>query len=363
MSMFEKLSKRGAAKPAESSKSNIQRFFGVVQSYDVASTPKSVTVQVQGTEEVRKVHLDMSEKTIASLNLKEGLKRPDIDAYANRGKSKTEIGGTLLFEGAAPEADGSWKARWISSAVYAPNTGAAVTYPEARVGALIESTNGKPYRTVDVLAPEGAKRIANRVELDAALRDAVATHGNAFIRAANVETGKTKVITLSGGDTESPLDTRMLRVTSKDGYQEWAAALEHISDKDVVEVVPMKRIMFGGDTASKGSLDDKFTQTGPQGARYSKGFTEIMVITQARDDGSEFVTGAIPLNYKPEFSHAGKSFDPASATPVQHHDTDVATDAGERPSDAELEGLDLADYLAQQSDDFAPSAPQNGPRM
>lgn len=360
MSMFDKMAKRAAV---TESKPQIQRFFGVVQAYDTASTPKSVTVLVQGTNEVRKVHLDTSEKTIASLNLKEGFTRPDVDAFEKRGKSKTDIGGTLLIEGALPEADGSWKARWISSAVYSPNSGNAVTFQEARVSALIESGNGKPYRTVDALVPEGARRVTNLVELDAAIRDAVAVHGNAFIRATNTETGKVKVLTLSGGAMDAPLETRMLRVTGKQGYQEFASAIDHCSANDVVEVVPMKRIMFGDDSATKKRLDDTFTNVGREGARFSKGFTELMVITQTRDDGSEFVTGATPANYKPEFSSVGKSFNPEAAAPIQHQDAAAGSDPGEHPSDAELAGLDLADYFDGHGEAADNNSAPRGPGM
>ncbi len=335
-------------------KNRTEHFFGEVVSYDIAGTPKTVTVKHTETGDVRKVTLNPD----AKFQLKEGMVRPDIQHFANRGKMQTAVGGVIRIEGAFRDAkEGVWKARWLSGAIHSPADGYARAFSEARVGTYQDNGSTTPYRALDVLDSQAAKRVANRAEFDAAIAGAVNTHGGAFIRVLDGDENKTRAYLLLGGKRDAPLEDRITRACSSESYEKVAAALEHIGPKDIVEVVPAKRIMFGADAAKSPKLDAMFTREGG-GSRYPLGFGEVLATVHVREDQSEFVTSALPRSKETVFSRVG-NFDLAASAPAAG--AAVSASAPEAAPYGEEPELPDADLDALMGDEPAPTS--RGPGM
>ncbi len=269
-----------------------ESFFGKVENY--GKSPEGadgVVVAVLdknglSTGEKRLVVLDPG----AEIQLGEGKERPGIANYAKAGKMHTPPGGTLRIESAV-QTGAVWKARWVSGAVHKPDQGSVFT-GEARVSPLQASqTSGKPYRALDLLHLDGAKRVTSAKELTDAVRAAILEvgAGNAMVR---FTTGAEVLGSLIGGKGETP-EARAESALANERLQALTKAVADGEHGDgLVEVIPARRLFFGGDSAKSPKLDKLFVTTSEDGTKQTpKGFRSLLVTLQHHPDGAAFVTG------------------------------------------------------------------------
>lgn len=326
MSVF-KAMRSGGSRPMP------ERFFGEVVSYKVGQgSQDTVTVKVVGTGEERTIGLDPNAKIE---NIKEGFDRPGVEKFARKGKSFTEPGGVLRIEDAVRDAQsGTWQARWISSALHQPKDGYVLNAADARVSPLLESKTpgGSPYRMVDILQGEQARRVVTAEQFEAAVVAAVKEAGAAFIRVSDGQ-GQVRSVTLNGGRLSDDVNARVDSVLADERFVAARGAIGMgLSPGEVVEVVPMKRMFFGADSATSKKLDAMFLQASEDGQpAKARGFGEVLLTVQVRDDGSEFVSGAIPKSYGTKFSFVGKFDVKVSPTGVDE-DFDLGSAAAEAPA-------------------------------
>jgi len=347
MSIFSKMSGADDGKKAKG-----ERFFGVVKSIDVPNAVMDVVDVESG--EARKVALDQE----AKITLGEGRVRPGIADFT-KGKMKTEVGGTVRVEDALyDKASDTWKARWISSAVHSPEDGAVLVVKAGRVGALVARDGHPPYRALDILAGSAAP-VTSADELRLALTNAIQSEGNAFLRFTDGKT-ESHIHTAVGGRADAPVTERIDRVLSDATTAKWMAAIDAHGKTEgfQFEVIPVKRIYFGADSASKAALDKLFTRivsdASGNATTVAKGFGELLVTLQNREDGSQFVTGAITKVAFGPLDRMGGTVG-SSAAFVQ---ADVTEDAAPDLGDVDLDAM-----FADVQESAAPQARHASPGM
>lgn len=322
-----------------------ETFFGQVVSYGKSPDGSDgVLVDVVGTSgeptgTQRLVVLDPN----AQIDLGPGKERPGISKFASSGKSHTPPGGILRIE-TAVETGNVWQARWISGAVHKPGAGRVFT-AEARVGTLMTSEKtGRAYRALDVLNLDAATPVASSAALRDAISNAIrdAGAGSAMVRLTLGE--QTRAVTV-GGKGETP-DARVEAAFANETVQAVAAALDNggTSSQEVVEVIPVSRFWFGGDSAQSPRLDKSFVLTTEEGRHYSRGYRPLLVTLQNHDDGEGvMVTGVAFADGTPFARHGHPS--PVSESVA----SPVASAPAESEPEDEFPDVDLEGLVQRQA--------------
>lgn len=282
-----------------------ERFFGVVAAYEDGPDGSANNI----------VRLDMpdgSERRVALnpnsviKNLKEGFERPPISDLATTGRKGVVPGGEVLVEDAfLDRATGVYMARWVGAAVHRPGGGFTLDTKAAKVGPLITPEEGSPYRTVDVMDVDAATKVTDLAGFEAAIADAIVVSGGATVRFANAD-GQVGTRLITGGRHETD-DERVAAARSHPTYNEFAEVFEKggMAAGEIMDVVPTQRLFFGADSATNRRLDSIFVSESSEGKQYSKGFTDVLLTAKAREDGSAFVTNAIPKSWESTYTAAG----------------------------------------------------------
>ena len=290
----------------------------------------------------------------ANIELAEGKERPGIAVFAKTGKSHTPPGGTLRIE-SAKESGQVWKARWVAGAVHNADKGSVFT-AEARVTQLqVSPQSGNPYRILQVLRLDAAQRVTTVAELKDAVRAAIMDvgAGNAMLRLTNGAMVSANVVGAAGPTAEARAET----VLTGNKMDVWVAMLEKgTHGNGLVEVIPVKGLFFGADSAKSPKLDQVFITPSPDGSeQYMKGFRSLLVSLEHRVDGSGFVTGVAFADGK-GFARYGHASSASAAVPSAAQAQTPAPD--ERFEDDELPDIDLASIV-----DTAQASRSSGPGM
>lgn len=326
-----------------------ERFFGEVVSY--ADDASSVQVKVLGTDQVRTVVMNDDD-----IKVKEGQARPGIANFAGRGKQHTDVGGVLLVEDAKPQG-GQWQARWVSTAMRTPTEGAVLEGP-MRVGPIRNGSNDKPYRAVDVLLQDSARRVETAGELRTALAASMASSGAAVVRVAEYQEGGNygiRTVFANGGVGDAEPEAKVAQAIEKN--ERLSKLIAATSDGGVdgattaIEVVPSKRFFFGADAGQSERLDMLFTRESKknEGERYSKGFGQSMLVLRSSDDGYQFAINAMPKAYSTQFTQGGPFATEggraveAKVKAAWQAGREAAADNGAEQADGAAEDWDLTD--------------------
>lgn len=327
--------------------SRVENFFGEVRAFNLDQNPPYITVAVLGTGEERRIGLNQG---IAFKPNEKGYERPGLEAFT-KGKSKTEIGGTLMIESATYDPKSAiWQARWISTALKTPDQGRVAVLTECKVSPLIKPEGGgNAWRRLDALDSAKAERVNSMEGFDAAIREAIEARNGALVRLHTVDAdGKDayEAFSVSGGRGAS-IEERIQNAfnTKNEKFAALRAAFAEglVGEGDTVEVVPMSSAFFGRESATKGNLDNNFIAATDEGRQYSRGFTSALVTLHYYEGSDDlFVANALPLDgARAQFSRVGQSFDPkaaqAEAGPPAHEGEAASAGDDDLPPEMDLE--------------------------
>lgn len=286
------------------------------------------------------------------------LKLAEGDNFGNRltlaqtiRKGHVEPGGVLLVEGAKLKGD-TYEARWVRTALPNAEAGQAIE-GQMSVSPLKISANGNEYRTLSILQQGDTIPVKSAEALDAALIEATAKHGRAVVRAGIKDGGElvTDAVNVYS-DTRLPEEERIAKLRESKGYKQVMRVAEGDAFPDVVEVTPVRQVLFGGDSASAKGLDNFVAHEERNGKEisYSKGYFTGLAAIYQMEDGTEFATSAlISKTYNPDFRKGGPLVTGGAGAP-----TVESRPASPEDYDDDLDNVDLA-QLAQQAEAGSPA--------
>lgn len=267
-------------------------------------------VRLDNNEEVTVVLRDLPEKDVASK-----FSRPDVASFAaKRSKNATEVGGTLMVEGAFKQENGTFSARWLK--VLSHFAGEAYTIPSSLVNLSVRSrADGKQFGVVDIIPTkkwidsdyeavgmQPPTLINDRKQLISVMRDTLASTGRLGVRIAALEDGVESldaicVFAKTSADKKSyEVDEAIERFEKS--YD--AEQLDALFAGGRVEVIPMRSV-FVGPMAFEAMEKEKAAGPNNGAINHFAGdekdviYAEAVVTLRAREDKSQYVTAVTKI--------------------------------------------------------------------